>query len=104
MGANNRYHPQYGEDDDYKSAYNQREVIKSNIHRKRQHITPSWKKDPPLQREMEEKTKPFFIGEQNWRKILQCWQDFIDQDYEDRSDALFSLVEELIHENDPQSE
>jgi len=61
--------------------------------------------DRQIQWQMEQKSKKLAISEENWQKIVQCWQDFVDQDYDDRADALFSLIAELImHGNDPPTE
>lgn len=85
-------------DDDRSPDYNVRKGLNnSRFFKEKDHV----RREEEMQRGMEKKTKTFFIGEENWRKIIQCWEDFIDQDYEDRADALFSLIEELMHENDP---
>jgi len=103
MAAKKNFHGPY--DDDRSPDYNvYKDFAPKNVQQKmfKQHEA-SWEKsnEQRMQRQMEEKSKKFFIGEENWRKILQCWEDFIDQDYDDRADALFSLIEELMHENDP---
>lgn len=82
---------------DYNYNYNVNVRNNSRPLKEKDHV----RREEKMQRGMEEKTKTFFIGEENWRKIIQCWEDFIDQEYEDRADALFSLIEELMHENDP---
>lgn len=98
MAAKKNFHGPY--DDDRSPDYNvYKDFGPKNVQQKmfKQHES-SWEKarEQEMQRQMEKGTKKFFVGEENWRKIIQCWEDFIDQEYEDRSDALFSLIEELI--------
>jgi hypothetical protein len=95
MAADKHGHYDYDRSPDY----NFRKDFGPNVVKKKfkQQEAP-WEKvrEQEMQRQMEKGTKKFFVGEENWRKIIQCWEDFIDQEYEDRSDALFSLIEELI--------
>lgn len=36
------------------------------------------------------------INAGHWEQIKQVWDDFIDSEYEERCDALFSVIEEII--------
>jgi hypothetical protein len=97
MAAKKSFHGHY--DHDNSPDYNFRKDFGPNVREKmlKQH-EDSWEKknEQRMQRQMEEQSKKFFIGEENWRKIVQCWEDFLTEDYDDRADALFSLIEELI--------
>jgi hypothetical protein len=97
MAADKHFHgPAY--DHDKSPDYNFKKDFGQGLHDK-----PSV--DRQLQWQKEEKSKKLAISEDNWQKIVQCWEDFIDQDYDDRADALFSLIAELImHGNDPPTE
>jgi hypothetical protein len=77
---------------------------------------PGWKvktpltPHPPWVKDMKQTNAPFRsegtetpnwsqrMKAARWERIEQVWHDFLDCDYEERCDVLFSLMEEILNE------